>query len=465
MAGIEKLREKLSLYLSTLSDSAQGLLLRSLEKSQRDGTSDAASDMILAALNDILKENTPDIPLEKYAKKEFFRAAAVFTSGIDHVRKTQACISPSSHDVIWAWVMRDIVTAEQKAKLQKACNGLSDDELVKQGTALRDELVPAISKYLKSVLNEMGGEQKIANHLGGVHVYHDLIDILACGEQLSPLAPILSRMPAQLSSWSTPEGEEIYKLVSKYTQQAPMKACWLFSAISKRLSSQKLKIQLATKLGGSDDAIQVAATVYAPAIVQVLADMEANLAQFEKCLSQPSEFETCLRHLSTWRSLAKYMDAEMDISVQCAWGKAITSMKTKLSELLETEIESTPGLVRKALRAPKNGAQEFADQNLLQDAERAVLLFHNAERMKDCIALNGPIGRIRKELDQSFEILTTSLIERTRLAVGSDAEICKVLGETAVIFAKNLFDDAYAAAFRRQLKAAASVQEMRAAEA
>ena len=71
MPDAMKLKDKLSLYLSTLSDSAQQLLLRSLENGEKNGSNDHAADLILLALRSVMKEEEPDIPFEPFAREEF----------------------------------------------------------------------------------------------------------------------------------------------------------------------------------------------------------------------------------------------------------------------------------------------------------------------------------------------------------------------------------------------------------
>ena len=220
----------------------------------------------------------------------------------------------------------------------------------------------------------------------------------------------------------------------------------------------------ASRLAGSDDAIQVAATVYSPAVKQIIADLESVLAGFEKTVQGFGDTKESVKLLSEWRLLVKALETELELAVQSPWGRALADMKTKLSELLEHEIVSAPGLIRKALRAPKQGAGEYADDNLLQDAMRAVELFKHVERMKDILALNAEISRIRKELDQSFEILTTSLVDRTKQAAGDDTKACKQIGDAAVVMARHIYDEDYAASLRRQLRAASTVQELKNSE-
>ena len=465
MTSGEQLKEKLCLYLSTLSESAQKLLLRGLEQAKNAGTTDAASELILAALREVLKDDEPDIPLEGYAEQAFFATCKPFLGDVDYLEKEEARISPASLDAIWKWIKRDIASKDQQEQLAHATNDMKQDEITFQATFLRDQFTIAINQYLKRILQDLGGEQKLSNQLGGEVVYKDLVDILAAADRYAPIKPVLVRLPEIIENWASPEGVEAYSNISRYIQQMPMKASWLFSAITPRLTSPRAKIQLACKLAGSDDADQVAATVYAPAIRQIVADMEAHLGRFEKELDDPSVWRSCLDHLLVWSNLAKAMQVELEVSVQSEWGKSLARMKTTASERIQAKIEAAPGLLRKALRAPKSGAHEVADDNLLEDARRAIELFSHAERIKDSLALNGSVSRIRKELDQSFEILTTSLLERTRTADGSDLDVCKVLGENAAVYGEYLFDADYSNAFRRQLRAAASIQELQAVEA
>nr|WP_321463406.1 hypothetical protein [uncultured Cohaesibacter sp.] len=465
MDNMEKLKDKLKLYLSTLSENAQNLLHRNLEKALKEGNSDAASELILAVLRDILKVEEKIVPLEEFVKKDFFREARFFASDIDLLRKVEGRISPSSFDAIWTWIKRDVASPELLQKLAMDCAQLEKREISKHSSEICAELVAAIKKNLKLVLRDFGGEQKLSNHLGGEVVYNDLLDVLISAERLMPFKPILTRMPKELASWATPEGEESYKLISRYVQQAPLRTSWLFSAVSKNLTSARTLIQLSTKLSGSDDAVQVAATVYAPAIHQILAEMEAHAGIVDARLREYSGLNVALEHIWTWHMMAKALKVELELPTQCAWGKSLAEMKKKMTDILKREIEPTPGLVRKALRAPKNGEKEVFDENLVADAIRAAKIFEKTELAKDSLAMNGPISDVRKELDQAFEILTKSLVDRTRQAAGLEDENIKKLHTAAIDIAKSIFDEDFSEAFRRQLKAASTVKELQAAEA
>ncbi|WP_319529353.1 hypothetical protein [uncultured Cohaesibacter sp.] len=465
MADSEKLKEKLSLYLSTLSESAQKLLLRSLESGEREGKSDAASMLILAALRNVLREDEPLVTLNNFVREEFFKPSQPFISAIDHVAKQKARISPTSIDKIWTWVERDVATAEQQERLKMPCNGMDSKDIAGRSMMMRDELLQASNRKIKTMMREIGGEQKLASQLGGRNVYEDMLEVLAASDNLKPLLPVISKLPDEILSWSSPEGEEAYGAVCKYIQQSPMKSPWVFSAITSRLAAPRLRVQVASKLAGSDDAIQIAATVYSPAIHQVFADLEAYLTAFETQFKDNSDLDALIASLASWRNLAKAVETELEIPSQSPWGKALSGMKSRLSEILKNEVESAPGLMRKALKAPKSGSDEHYDENVIADATKAIQIFYHAERMKESLALNGPVTRSRKELDQSFEILSTSLVDRTRQAKGDDVATCKALGEAAISFARQIVDENYANALQRQLKAAASVPELKVAEA
>nr|WP_321444995.1 hypothetical protein [uncultured Cohaesibacter sp.] len=460
MPDNEKMKEKLSRYLSTLSESAQLLLLKSLEREGNDNNQDRATLLILEALRSVRVGSEPVVPVSERVRKEIFKSCEPFIAKFDHVKKVPARISPSSIDAIWNWIARDVASPEQKARLEEACNG--QDEAILRGKVrvLCQELMSSVQTYLNKMKHDFDIAQKLGNQLGNSNIYEDLLEVMVCKERHDNLKPILSRLPAEISSWSGPEGSEAYSLLTKKVQQEPMKAAWTFSATTRHLTKPRLKLQLATKLAGSDDAIQIAATVYAPAVTQVLADLEASLLQFENALKKFGDKDVAIEQLSNWRQLAKALETELELSVQSAWGKTLANMKAKLSGILENEIVPAPGLVRKALRAPKNGAAEHVDENMLQDAMKAVEIFHHVERMKDTLALNAEISRIRKELDQSFEILSTSIVDRTKQATGEDVASCKILGEAAVAMARHVFDENYASSLRRQLRAASSIQEM-----
>ncbi|TLP44809.1 hypothetical protein FDK21_13635 [Cohaesibacter sp. CAU 1516] len=464
MPDNEKMKEKLGRYLSTLSESAQLLLLKSLERDIDAIKEDRATQLILEALLNIRREIKPAVPVSEFVRKEIFKPCEPFLSEIDHINKIQARISPASIEAIWLWIARDIASPEQKARLEEDTNDQDGKLLSGKVRTLCEELTASAQTYVNKMKRDPDIARKLGNQLGGAIIYEDLLEVLLCQERLENLKPVISRLPAEISSWNGPEGTEACNLLCKRVQQDPMKASWVFSAITRHLTQPRLKLQLATKLAGSDDAIQVAATVYAPAVKQVMADLEASLSLFQASLKDGGDKSNTIKYLSMWRKLTKALETELELPVQSPWGKSVAAMKTKLSELLKQEIVPAPGLVRKVLRAPKNGAKEHVDESLLNDAMKAIEIFHHVERMKDILALNAEISRIRKELDQSFEILSTSIVDRTKLATGEDVEVCKVLGDAAVTLAQHVFDENYANSLRRQLRAASMVPEVPATE-
>jgi hypothetical protein len=468
MKSAEELKEKLSLYLASLSDSAQQLLLRTLKKNMANGSIDPSSKLILEALEKVLHDREPEAaPLVKVAldpllKDAFFSTAKPFLAPLNLASKSEGRLSPDSLDAIWLWIKRDIAQSEHLALIDQEIVEPEKAEIQVKAEQLRSVFLPKISQVTKKILAELAGEQKMANQLGSKEIYEDLRDFMASKEKAMALQPFLKRIDQPLTSWTSPQGEEIYAQIRKFVQQFPMQTAWLFSGLTSKLSDPKLLVQLAVKLAGSEDAIQIGATVYAPAITQILVEMEAHIFQFKAKVSDPNGLDQALYSLAEWRKHIRAVESELEIPAQCPWAKSLSAMKTEMSDVLEKEISMVAGLIRKALRAPKDGAAEVADEDLLQDATRAAQIFHHAERMKDSLAINEPVRKVRKELDQTFELLTTSLVERTRNAEGGDVETCKTLGDAAAIFATHLVDDDYANSFRRQLRAAASSPELKA---
>ncbi|WP_316859834.1 hypothetical protein [uncultured Cohaesibacter sp.] len=461
MQGIEKLKDKLKLYLATLSESAQKLLLRSLEKAQQDGSSDIASDFILMVLREILASEKKLVPLDKAAKKQFFRDACFFFAEVDLPEKMEACINPSSVEAIWSWIKNDIASQDQRNRLQQDCSYRSKSDIDRLTMEWCAELVLAIKKRLKAAEKEFGGEQKLIKQLGGDHVFKDLMDILSSSERLTPLKPILARMAKGIESWSSPEGADAYQLISRYVQQSPLRSNWVFSATSKKLETAQLKLELVTKLSGSNDSTQIFATAYAPAVHQLIAVMQARVGLAEELVSDLSRQAETVEHVTEWRKLLKAMELALEIPGKTPWGKSLTQMKKRMRELLEEEIEAAPSTLRKAFRAPINDELEAVEDDHLSRAIKSASLFKQAELAKETLALNGPISDARKELDQTFELLNSSLVERTRKAIGQDTHTLEKLHAASISIAEQLFDKDYAMAFSRQLRAASMVQDLK----
>ena len=73
MPDNEKMKEKLSRYLSTLSESAQLLLLKSLEREENANNQDRATLLILEALRSVRVGSEPVVPVSEYVRQRNFQ--------------------------------------------------------------------------------------------------------------------------------------------------------------------------------------------------------------------------------------------------------------------------------------------------------------------------------------------------------------------------------------------------------
>ena len=119
--------------------------------------------------------------------------------------------------------------------------------------------------------------------------------------------------------------------------------------VMSRLGAPWQLIRLGTKAASSDTAARVAETQYGVAVIIVLAELERMVGELRNDLRSGRSVAVSAL-LKTIHDSARGLRTELDIPVDSTWGRALAAQRAQIADLLRSEIESTPGRVRRLLR-------------------------------------------------------------------------------------------------------------------
>ena len=197
-------------------------------------------------------------------------------------------------------------------------------------------------------------------------------------------------------------------------------------------------IRLATRAADSDATARIAETSYAVAVTIVLAEIECMVVELRADLKRGLGVTTLLKAI---HDSARGLRTEMDLSVDSAWGRQLAHIRTEVSNLLKTEIEATPGRVRRLLR-PRS-AKEIAPGSLLDaidvtEAEARIELIGACRNYANELAVNEVTLRSFSELQQYLDTGTKTLLESLRHAGDADRPYRQSQVDAAIRFCKKV---------------------------
>jgi hypothetical protein len=149
----------------------------------------------------------------------------------------------------------------------------------------------------------------------------------------------------------------------------------------------------------------------------------------------------------------------MDLSGDSPWSRELATLRAEVSGLLEGEIATMPGRVRRLLRPP--GARELAAGSGLDPAEVAEMearmgLVEACRNYASELAINQIGPRVYAELQNQIDTGTPALLDGLRAAGPGDRKYRQSQVDAAVRFARRLFGTEYASLLAKAAAAAAN---------
>ncbi|WP_350333396.1 hypothetical protein [Coralliovum pocilloporae] len=459
MSSRAELVDKISAYLTSLGPGAIQMLARSIETARANGDMDAALELVMEAVQRITL--SPEERARRLARPEaeFFSGVESFVIDRTPGWKRPARISRSSLAPIWSWLHREMFSprfSELQLDNEDAVVGMSDGDVSDIVGKFRAHCMRQLSDTLVDASSSQKMTQHFSAQLGSEEIFQDLNDIVYYNS-IEPLITRFSQSLPPVIEKITDGGEKsLIKKLQLFIHQRPDDQEWAFASLIPRLSNQALLAEIAVKLAGSDDVRKIERSLGQTPLGLIHYDLAGHVKAITDISRGQPKLDTVKTHLNAYHDMLRRVSVTLDLESPSELNKSISVLRNEISGWIDQEISSISGLMRRTLRVPKDGSgsvPEF-DEHTVDDCERAMAVLDIAKRIKSSLALNQSLGKVTKEVEQSFEVLFNGVLATMRDAHGELYHYCEQVTDAGIRFGSVYFGDDYADLLRRQRGAA-----------
>jgi hypothetical protein len=444
--------ERLKDYLVQLPPQSQALLMREFERAIERGEDTTVATFVLEQLRKVVRGTGDEArPRTDDPARLLFRPLEPFLVDTNFpVRPGQ--VRRASLLPVWQWLIRD-GAPDQAREFEVALARMR-----KTGTT--SDLEPAIGKLQLAAADAIlriatpvpgGDKQRGLARVGPPDVIADLLPIGSVLQAREALDTLNGRLPSYLRMFADPQIAQLSALLNVASLQAPQLLPFALSLVMQRLAAPWQIIRLAIKMAASDDEIRVAATPYGVAVTIALHDLSFLAARLRTDIKR-GHFDNVSEHLKNLHDGVRGLRTELDLRNDSAWGKQLTSIRSDISNTLQSEIDSVPGRVRRLLRQRADRdipAGAGLDPGEVDDTAALIDFVAVCRTYASELAINEVTLRTYSDLQHYVEHSTEALVRSLR-AGDTKARAYRQMQVTAAIrFCDVLFGHDYASLMSR----------------
>jgi hypothetical protein len=451
--SVERLRE----YLRNLKPAARAMLVQELERGLLQGEENPGNQFVLTELRRAIRAEAQPVPRIGDAARLFFVPIEPFLfDGIaDHKRVGR--IARVSLDPMWQWIGRDLIPAETKAlsedvnRAHLAGDKTKADQLVR---ALQERAILRMRASLATVGVDDRAQRRLAIQVGTPRAVEDVATLVHVLENRDVLADLARRLPSQVRAFEREVIEQVKvhldsaSSVKSIGNDAARKSevirYGLVMAMNRFAAPWQI-IRLATRVADSDNPIRIAETPYAAAITLVLSEIEFSIGELRTEFKAGRPVASMLKDL---HDAARGLRTEIDLSGDSPWSRQLAAIRSEVSNLLKSEIDSTPGRVRRLLRPPPTkeiASGSTVDSIDVDEAEARVAFVSACRHYAGELALSEVTLRAYSDLTQYLETGTKALLNTLRHAGEADRPFRQSQVDAAIRLCGTVFGNDYAA--------------------
>jgi hypothetical protein len=446
--SIERLRD----YLAQLPPQSQALLMREFERAIERGEDTTVATFVLEQLRMVVRgtEEEAQPHIDDPARLLFRPLEPFLVEGNLPVRPGQ--ISRASLLPIWQWLIRD-GAPDQAREFDAALARMRE-------TGAAAGLEPAVRKFQLAAADAIfqiaapapgGDTQRALSRVGSPEVTADLLPIGSVLRAREALDTLGGRIPGFLRVFGDAQTTTTSASLNVPSLQTPQVLPFALSLIMQRLSAPWQIIRLAIKMAASDDEIRVAATPYGVAVTIALHDLFCLTAGLRMDIRR-GHFENVAEDLKILHDGVRGLRTELDLRKDSTWGKQLASIRTDISNTLQSEIDSVPGRVRRLLRQrPDKDIPPGAKVDTAEVEEIVALIGFVAvcRTYASELAINEVTLRTYSDLQQYVEQSTETLVQSLRGGDGKMRAYRQMQVAAAIRFCEVLFGRDYASLMSR----------------
>jgi hypothetical protein len=461
--SVERLRE----YLRALTPEARSMLIQELERNLLRGEQNAGNDLILQELRRTIRVDAQPVPRIGDAARMFFAPLEPFLidGRADHKRIGR--IARVSLEPVWGWIGRDLIPAEVKALGEDINRALLADDRNRADQLVRTLHDRAIRR-IRDAIAEVDGDEKsrrrLAVQVGTPRAIEDLNTIVSILSLRELLADLARRLPSQFRTFEREQIEPLWTLLDAATAQASLDRVgarktdafvYCLILVMNRLAAPWQLVRIATRAADSDDTSRVAETPYAAAINIVLGEAENMTAELRAEIKAGHPVASLLKNI---HDTAREIRSEINVSFDSPWSRQLAAVRNDVSALLKSEIETTPGSVRRLLRPRLNKdivPRSVLDPLDVQEVETRVEFVSICRHYASELAASEVTMRAFSELSQILETGTKILLDSLRQAGDDDRPFRQSQLEAAIRFCRPIFGAEYSGLLAKAAEVAA----------
>jgi hypothetical protein len=450
--AVERLRD----FLRTLKPEARGMLVAELERSVLRGDEAAGSELILDELRRAIRAAGQPVVRIGDAARLFFAPVEPFVIDDAPDHKRPGRVARVSLEPMWAWITRDLMPAEAAALGDDINRALGEGDRAKAEQltrVLHDKAVVHIDETVASLHRDDKARRRLSVQVGTPRALEDVAALAAILANRELLADLARRLPSHLRAFEREQIESVKAfLESAIAPKAAAAArpnradALLYSLIliMGRLASPWQLIRIASRAAESDDAARIAETPFAAAVTIVLSEVECMVGELRAELKARRPVTSLLKAI---HDAARGLRTEIDLSGDSPWSRKLTAIRTEVSEILKSEIASTPGRVRRLLRprpTKEIPAGARLDEIDVGEAEMLVEFVGACRNYANELAVNEVTVSSYSELQQYLESGTKVLLDALRQASDAHRPFRQSQMDAAIRFCRAVFGADYA---------------------
>jgi len=449
--------ERLKDYLGQLPPQSQALLMREFERAIERGQDTAVATLVLEQLRSLARRTGDDAPQprsEDIARYLFQPIEPFLVDGNAPVRPGQ--IRRNSITPVWQWVLRE-GAPDQVHEFEK---GLATRGAQPPEAALR-KLQFAVAAAIFQMTSPSGGDnQRALARIGAPNVVEDLLPIGSVLQARDALDGMTSRLPMSMRNFVDDQIEAAVEALNVPTLQTPQLLPFALSLVTQRLAQPWQIIRIAIRMAASDDEVRVAATPYGLAVTIALHDLFCLAVELRTDIRR-AQFAKVGDNLKALHEGVRGLRTELDLRQDSSWGRQLASIRTEISNTLQSEIESVPGRVRRILRQRSDKdilAGARIDGSEVDDAAALIDFVAVCRTYASELAINEVTLRTYSDLQQYVEKATEALVESLRAGDVRARAYRQMQANAAVRFCEALFGREYASLMGRAVDSALTAE-------
>jgi hypothetical protein len=438
-ATVDRLRD----FLRELPSNSRSTLIAELERKMLAGETIVGGELILNELRRLFRESREVQPRYGNAARIFYKPLEPFMVDDAAARRHPGRISRAALDQLWSWIRRDLLPDEAKQFTDAI-----GEMLLANDTARADLLARGFQDQVAAALAPTfeGGDdrerRRLLAQIGTPRPQDDALNLMQVLKLRDPLAMFADHLPGYIANLTERRLAETKGLIAAVAGRSPEIVPYALVVVMRRLAAPWQMIRLVPKPVGG----RVAAGDDEMAVEMVVAELARLTDELRHDLQAGGVATIGL--LQQIHDAARGLRAELDPPPDSVRGKELAALRTQISNLLQAQIDSMPGRVRRLLR-PRPSAEIRTNSQLdadeVAEIETQIGLVAACRNFAGELALNEVTQRSYSELQQFLDQSTGALLDALRHAGEADRKFRQSQADAAVRFCRKTFGPDYAA--------------------